>query len=482
MSSKYDKTAQRYTFFWTCAKNFVILQSKNVFLQDSNNKIDQMKHFFSLFIIAFACISVYAQAQQRYVGGDISMLPKYEQHNSPYQNVRDKNISNLLTWLNETCEWNTFRVRIFVNPDGSDPSVCQDLAYVTALGQRIKAAGAYFMLDFHYSDTWVDATHIQAPAAWKNASNEAKADSIGAYTRRVLNTLIAANAAPDLVQVGNEIMYGLCGIKVSPYNNTSTNANWPAYLELLKAGCNAVREVCPNAQIIIHTDRPTNTGYNQYYYQKLIDGGVDYDIIGLSYYPFWHGYLTPEQVAGKSDKNNLVNAINQLAVDFPDKRVHIVECAYNFQYWPTSGVNYNTQDVWPCSKTGQYNFVKDLVDALKPLPNVDGINYWFPEEAGNGDDTNWSTSQGTVITTWLNRGFWDESQSNSGHAINKTGAVNGDKTAADVCAPYYMSKFYNEEQGIAPVSTETQAHKHLRNGQLVIERNSITYSTDGKRL
>lgn len=448
-----------------------------------------MKHFFSLFIIALACTSAYAQT--RYVGGDISMLPKYEQHNSAYKDVKGQNINNLLTWFINDCGWNTFRVRIFVNPGTSDPSVCQDLAYVTALGQRIKAAGAYFMLDFHYSDTWVDATHIQAPAAWKNASNEAKADSIGAYTRHVLNTLIAANATPDLVQVGNEIMYGLCGIKVSPYYNTSTDANWPAYLELLKAGCNAVRELCPNAQIIIHTDRPTNTGYNQYYYQKLVDGGVDFDIIGLSYYPFWHGYLTPEQVASKSDKNNLVKALNQLATDFPNKHVHIVECAYNFQYWPTKGVNYDTRDVWPCGSdgnntsvgiAGQYNFVKDLVDALKPLSNVDGINYWFPEEAGNGDDTNWSTSKGTVITTWLNRGFWDEGKTNSGHAINKTGAVSGDKKAEDVCAPYYMHHFYNNESGIAPVQTQTQAHKHLRNGMLVIERNGITYSTDGKRL
>ena len=136
----------------------------------------------------------------------------------------------------------------------------------------------------------------------------------------------------------------------------------------------------------------------------------------------------------------------------------------------------------PCSKTGQYNFVKDLVDALKPLTNVDGINYWFPEEAGNGDDTNWSTSNGTVITTWLNRGFWDENASTSGHRINRTGQITGDKTAADVCAPYYMRNFYNNESGIAPVLTETQAHKYLRNGQLVIERNGVPYSADGKRL
>ena len=438
----------------------------------------QMKHFFSLFIIAFACTSAYAQT--RYVGGDISMLPKYEQHNSPYKDANERNISDLLTWFINDCGWNTFRVRIFVNPQQTakgayDPSVCQDLAYVTALGQRIKAAGAYFMLDFHYSDEWVDATHIQAPVAWQGKSNEAMADSVGAYTRRVLTALNAANATPDLVQVGNEIMYGVCGIAVSPYDNPSRNANWPAFLNLLKAGCNAVREVCPQAKIIIHTDHPERVNDTKYYYNKLVAGEVDFDIIGLSYYPFWHGYLN-------TTNTNLVNSLTAYAAEFPTKRLHIVECAYNFQYWPTKGVNYDTQSIWPCSKTGQYNFVKDLVDALKPLTNVDGINYWFPEEAGNGDDTQDWVNGKTVLTDWLNRGFWDENASTSGHRINRTGQITGDKTAADVCAPYYMRTFYNNESGLAPVPTQTQAHKYLRNGQLVIERNGVPYSADGKRM
>lgn len=447
-----------------------------------------MKHFYTLFISAIVCVGAYAQAQQRYIGGDISTLPLYEKDLSYYKDVYDAKINNFITWAITDCGWNTFRVRIFVNPTKADqdgtlnPSVCQDLAFVTDLGQRIKAAGAYFLLDFHYSDTWVDATHIQAPATWKNSSNASMADSVGTYTRRVLNALVAANATPDLVQVGNEIMYGLCGIKVAPYDKASTNANWPDYINLLKAGCNAVREVCPNAQIIIHTDRPTNTGYNSYYYNKLVADSIDFDIIGLSYYPFWHGYLNSEQVKDKTDKNNLVNALKNLKTLFPTKRVHIVECAYNFQNWPTSGINYDTRDVWPCSVAGQYNFVKDLVDNLKPLENVDGISYWFPEEAGNGDYVNWSTNSRLVIKSWQNRGFWNEAASTSGHAINKTGNVSADKTAEDVCAPYYMYHFLNEPQGIENVVTETQAHKHLRNGQLVIERNGQLFSPDGKRL
>ena len=183
-----------------------------------------MKKTITFFFCTLACLAMQAQdAHQRYVGGDISALPLYEQHNSPYKDVRGNNISNLITFLTNDCGWNTFRVRIFVNPTKKDhdgttnPSVCQDLAYVKALGKRIKDAGAFFMLDFHYSDTWVDATHIQAPAAWQGASDAAMADSVAEYTRRVLDTLNAAGATPDFVQVGNEIMYGLCGIKVKTH-------------------------------------------------------------------------------------------------------------------------------------------------------------------------------------------------------------------------------------------------------------------------
>lgn len=437
----------------------------------------------TLFILAFASALAYAQ-ETRYVGGDISTLPLYEQYNSSYKDIDGTNISDLITWFVDKCGWNTFRVRIFVNPtkknqdSSTNPSVCQDLAFVTTLGQRIKAAGAFFMLDFHYSDTWVDATHIQAPSAWKGSSDAAMADSVGAYTRRVLTTLNESGATPDMVQVGNEIMYGLCGIKVAPYNRSGDN--WDGYLGLLRAGCNTVREVCPDARIIIHTDRPTNSTYNNYYYNKLVNGGVDFDVIGLSYYPFWHGYLTDEQVASKSDKNNLVKALKNLNTNFPTKKVHIVECAYNFQWWPSSGINFDTQDVWPCSVAGQYAFVKDLVDALKPLPNVEGINYWFPEEAGNGD-------RGNVIPSWLNRGFWKEDKTQAGHAINKTGSVNATMTAADVCAPYYMGTFIEKEgQDIEnPTANEgvlSCPSKILQNGQLFIECNGVRYSTDGKRL
>ncbi len=350
-------------------------------------------------------MTTYAYAQHgKYVGGDISLLPQYEKHNSPYLDEDNQPIEDLIHWFIDECGWNTFRVRLFVNPDSiNDPGVCQDLEYVKQLGKRIKDAGAFFMLDYHYSDTWVDAGKIQAPRVWEKCTIDQKADSIADYTRRTLQELIAYGATPDMVQVGNEIMYGFMGVRVHPYHDDKDD--WNGFLKILKAGCDAVREVLPSAQIIIHTDRLANQQYNKFYYGKLLENGVDFDVIGLSYYPFWHGFLS-----------DLKTGLDGIKRDFPQLKVQIVETGYYFQYWPTSGVNYNTSNIWPATPLGQYNCMKDLVGFLKDFDQVEGLCYWNPEDAGNGDDTNWSTTpKGTVSSYWTNRGLWNPTTSKTGH-------------------------------------------------------------------
>lgn len=364
-----------------------------------------MKKIFTTTLFLASLLTASAQYGS-YVGGDISLIPSYEASKTVYLDENKAQIPDVMKWMKQK-GWNTFRVRLFVDPKqksntgSTDYAVIQNLDYVKTLGKRIKDAGANFMLDIHYSDTYVDATHIQSPAAWKSLTKEQKAEKMYSYTKEVLTSLKEYGAQPDLVQVGNEIMYGILDVKVHPYADNSDD--WTTYLSLLDNGCKAVREVCPQAKIIIHTDRPTNTAYNKFYYGKLVDAKIPFDVIGLSYYPFWHGWLDAHPA---NYNDGLANALTKLATDFPDKKVQIVETAYNFQYWPTSGVNYNTQSTWSCSAAGQENFIKDLVTELSKHENVDGMMYWCPEEAGNGDAANWSTKAGIVIDPWLNRGLW----------------------------------------------------------------------------
>lgn len=392
--------------------NFAPENEKNI--TNVTNRMT-MKKMYTLFLLLSSLFALNASAQHgEYVGGDISLLPSYEASGNIYLDGKGNRIDDLVAWLTEECGWNTFRVRLFVNPnDTKHEGVVQDINYVKTLGKRIKDAGAKLVLDCHYSDTWVDATHIQAPEECNGMTVDQKAEWIYTYTKTTLETLAEAGAKPDMVQVGNEIMYGFMGIKVAPYDKS--DSDWDGYLKVLKQGCKAVRDVCPDAKIIVHTDRPCNIGYNKYYYDKLNAAGVAYDIIGLSYYPFWHGWLTAAQ--NSAANTNLEAALNDLATRYPDKKVQIVETAYPIQWWPTSGISYDTRSAWPVAEgkcDGQYKFVKDLIAELAKHPNVNGLYYWFPEEAGNGDNANWTTYEGVVINSWLNRGLWWPA-SNGGH-------------------------------------------------------------------
>lgn len=347
----------------------------------------------------------FINAQNHYVGMDLSMLPKYEEHNKPYLDKEGNQINDMLEWI-PSIGVNTVRVRLFVNPtepnDKAPEGVCQDLDYVAKLGTRIKAAGLNFMLDLHYSDSWADPTNQNLPASWTDCVTvDQKADKVYNYTSEVLSTLITASATPDFVQVGNEISYGIIGINVHPYDNASDE--WDGFVKVLENGSKAVREKCPDAKIVIHTERSGNAAQTLYFYNKL--NALDYDIIGLSYYPFWHGYI-----------NKLEETLTALGNSFPSKKVQIVETAYYNNWFPTSGITYNTSATWAASDAGQKAFIDQLVETLSKYQQVDGLCYWFPEEAGCGDDTNWNTSNtATVIQNWINRGLWWPEPDEKGH-------------------------------------------------------------------
>ena len=344
----------------------------------------------------------------RWVGGDISLLPSYEAVNTPYKDANGKTIPDVLRYVHDSAHWNAIRVRLFVNPviinpdDGKHQGEVQDLAYVKQLGKRIKDAGMTFMLDFHYSDTWADPTKQTIPAAWQGIEQgQPMADKVYAYTRECLTELVAAGATPDFIQVGNEISYGMLWSSkgrdmVSP-NDTyeKYQANWEKLSLYLNAGARACREICPEAKIIVHIERTAVAQQCVNYFTYIGRNNVDYDIIGLSYYPFWHGYF-----------DRLNSTLIALRNSFPDKPVQIVETAYYNNYFPTDGsAGYKTTDKWGASETGQNAYLKDLCEELKKHSNVTGLYYWFPEENGNGGAS--YDANKIVIDNWINRGLWD---------------------------------------------------------------------------
>jgi arabinogalactan endo-1,4-beta-galactosidase len=330
-----------------------------------------------------------------YLGADISTLPEVDRRGGIYMDG-DKPGDALAIFMKNG--WTCFRLRIWVDPRNG----VNGLEYTTQLAKRIKAAGGTFMLDFHYSDWWADPQKQNKPAAWARLDFDALVRQTQTYTAQVVKTLKDAGATPDFVQVGNEITGGmlwpdgqvkvpLSTVKVfggdvivikppEPYDDAR---QWDHLLRLLKADINGVRSVttpADNVRIVIHIDCGGDWPVTEWYFDHLTRAGVDYDVIGQSYYPNWHGTLD-------NVRDNLRNTVERY-----HKNVMIVETAYpSRDVHPSAAAAKNM--IWPMTPEGQKEFLADLIRVVKQAPDGRGIgvNYWHPEATYTPGSTNrWS--------------------------------------------------------------------------------------------
>ena len=345
-----------------------------------------MKKLLLLLTIATLGLAASAQDKYKYVGGDISMLTKYEEAGVVYKDKDGNTISDVIAFFKHE-GMNAMRVRLFVDPtQDNDKAVCQDLEYVMALGKRIKDAGMKLMLDFHYSDTWADPSKQWTPNAWKDLTDEQLYEKIYEYTKDCLTKLKAAGATPDFIQTGNEISYGmLWGTKAAVGNNqvnrcytNSSEAYWTRFFNLLKKAGQACREECPDAKIIIHSERTPKTNVLTDYFDRMKNAGIDYDIIGLSYYPAHHGNLT-----------TMENALTALENKNYGKDIMIVETGYSYAWTLEDKNNDGKEDgfdytaTYPYTEEGQRQFTADLITKLNSHSSVKGLFWWWPEDNGN---------------------------------------------------------------------------------------------------
>ena len=334
-----------------------------------------------LLLLLFTVVTTMVSAQ-KYVGGDISMLTKYEDAGVVYKDKNDNTVQPLTFFQEQGL--NAMRVRLFVDPSlDNDKAVCQDLNYVKDLGKRIKDLRMAFMLDFHYSDTWADPGKQWTPDAWKSLNDTELANKVYEYTKDCLQQLKAAGATPDFIQTGNEISYGmLWGTKAAVGNNntnrcytTSPAANWNRFFNLLKKAGQAWREEGPNAKSIIHSERTPKPAVLTDYFDRMKNNDIDYDIIGLSYYPEHHGNLATLETALTSLENKNYG-----------KDIWIVETGYSYA-WSIGG-EYDYTGTYPYTEEGQRQFTADLVSKLNSHSSVKGLFWWWPEDNGNKGVTN----------------------------------------------------------------------------------------------
>ena len=317
------------------------------------------------YIVAGSLIlTSFIKSSQFINGVDISMLKQVEENGGlfyqngyqidPIQLFKDKGI-------------NTARIKIWHTPSLN----YNNLESVLEIADRANSVGLDLLLDFHYSDTWADPSSQTKPSAWVNLNFEILCDSIEQYSRHVISKLKNQNTLPKYVQIGNETDCGLLwpdGYVCDESNNDLQWNNLGALFMHAIDGVNSAIDTQDTLEIISHVSNGGN-----WFFNKLIEQGVDIDILGLSYYPMWHGTL-----------DDLAQNMEELGSEF-QKPVLIVETAYPF----TLQWNDNTNNIlgletqllenYEASEEGQLIFLHDLITLVDENNYGMGICYWAPD-------------------------------------------------------------------------------------------------------
>jgi arabinogalactan endo-1,4-beta-galactosidase len=299
-------------------------------------------------------------AQSYMIGADLSFMKQAEDNGFVFkENGQTKSCMQIF----RDHGYNWIRLRLFHTPK----SLPNSLEYTIAEAKEAKKKGFKFLLDFHYSDTWADPAKQFTPEAWKGMSHAGLVQAVYEYTRNTIIAFRDSNAFPDMVQIGNEIINGML------WPDGKIPDNWNNFAALVQAGINGVHagsENVPCPKIMIHIDQGGNKNNTKYFFDKLNSYGIQYDIIGQSYYPWWHGSLLDLREC-------LTFASNEYKKD-----IVVVETAYNWK--PTEYKNKNAP--FPESPEGQKEFLEEVNRIVLNVPDNRGIGifWWEPAVAQRG--------------------------------------------------------------------------------------------------
>ena len=243
--------------------------------------------FTLVMLMSLTSISAQVAIEKPYaVGADISWLQSQEDRGTRFSDGGAE--GDALAILRDN-GFNYIRLRLFVNPKSelgySQRDGYCDLEHTVAMAKRIKEAGMYFLLDFHYSDNWADPQKQIMPQAWQTFSYEEECNAVYEHTKETLLALKREGIVPDMVQVGNEVSNGM----LWPYG--SVRHSFEGLCGLLREGVRAVREYAPEAEVMLHVALGGQAEESQRFFNAMNEYDVEYDIIGQSYYPEWHGTL-----------------------------------------------------------------------------------------------------------------------------------------------------------------------------------------------
>jgi arabinogalactan endo-1,4-beta-galactosidase len=318
-----------------------------------------------------------------YYGADLSYINEMEDCGATFKNSNGTVQDSYVIFQNEGA--NLVRLRLWHNPDWTNYSNLED---VKKSIQRAKALGMHVLLDFHYSDTWTDPSQQQIPAAWLNSIDDTQAlgQRLYNYTYNTLLELSNEGLLPNIVQVGNEI---------NPMILQDGDLEWPIDWErnsyLINKGIEAVRAIAEDKnetiEVMLHIAQPENGLW--WFEQATAHGVIDFDWIGLSYYPIWSNYSLADV---QTPLTTLINTYN--------KKLMIVETAYPFTLDNVDTANNilgsdALVNGYPATQQGQLSYLNQLTLITKNAGGQ-GVVYWEPA---------WVSTD--CFTLWARGSHWD---------------------------------------------------------------------------
>ncbi|OHB77454.1 MAG: arabinogalactan endo-1,4-beta-galactosidase [Planctomycetes bacterium RBG_16_55_9] len=293
------------------------------------------------------------------VGADLSFLKQAEDRGTLF---KDSNEVKPGLQIFRDHGYNWIRLRLFHTPT----RLPNNLEYTIALAQQAKKLGFKFLLNYHYSDTWADPGKQYIPKAWEGKSHDELVKAVFEYTRDTIIAFREAGVMPEMVQPGNEIINGML------WPDGKLPDHWDNFAELMKAGIDGVDAGRGNANrplIMIHIDRGGDKERTKAFFDKWNSYGIGYDIIGQSYYPWWHGSLLDL-------RENLIFMANEYQKD-----IILVEVAYNCE----PAEYRNKLASFPETPEGQRKFLDEVHRIVLDTPDNRGKGvFWWEPATGRG--------------------------------------------------------------------------------------------------
>jgi arabinogalactan endo-1,4-beta-galactosidase len=321
-------------------------------------------------------------------GADISSLKKSEDLGGVYFH-EDGRQADALEILRDH-GLNYVRFRVWVNsPDGYHGKM-----QLLEMAKRLQEKDLRLLVDFHYADSWADPGKQPKPAAWMDLDFNGLKQALYDHTYNVCNSLKAQGTPPNMVQVGNEITNGML------WPDGRNDQSFENLAALLKEGYRAVKDCSPGTRVMLQLDNGCKNEMYHWWFDNILQREVPFDLIGVSYYPYWHGTLA-----------DLQNNLNDVAMRY-DRDIIVVETAYPFAPGDPNNkgdlISFEEYPGYPFTPEGQAHMLADVMDTVRAIPNGRGLGVMWWDATWIGMPGNgWDPADPTSPNNWENQALFD---------------------------------------------------------------------------